>query len=234
MGSEEIEQLNKELEGKSALEILDYFISNYPGKTGFATNMGLEDQIIIQKIHSLQKKIKIFTLDTGRLFPETYELIDKTRSRYKLNIEIYFPDAKAVEEMVNRKGVNLFYESIENRKQCCAIRKVEPLKRALSGLDFWISGLRKEHSPARSNIKTVEWDANNGLVKVNPLIDWSTKECWDYIKEHNIPYNVLHNKGFLSIGCQPCTRAIEEGEDIRAGRWWWEDQETKECGLHKK
>lgn len=230
----QIEKLNNEMEGKTSLAVLDYFVSNFSDKIGFATSFGFEDQVITQKLFSLKKKIKIFTLDTGRLFPETYELIDKIISRYKLNIDIYFPNSSEVETMVNSKGINLFYESIENRKLCCGVRKIEPLKRALSNLDIWISGLRREQSPTRSDMKLVEWDANNGLIKINPLIEWTEKECWDYVKEHNIPYNTLHDKGFLSIGCQPCTRAIEEGEDVRAGRWWWEDPDSKECGLHKR
>lgn len=229
----QIEKLNNELEGKSSLEVLDYFVSHFTDKIGFASSFGVEDQIITQKLFSLKKKIKIFTLDTGRLFPETYELIDKTRSRYKLDIDIYFPNSSEVETMVNSKGINLFYEGIENRKLCCGIRKIKPLKRALSTLDIWISGLRREQSPTRSDMKLLEWDENNALLKVNPLIEWTEKDCWDYVKKNNIPYNTLHDKGFLSIGCQPCTRAIEKGEDIRAGRWWWEDPESKECGLHK-
>jgi len=230
----QIEKLNNEMEGKTSLAVLDYFVSNFSDKIGFATSFGVEDQVITQKLFSLKKKIKIFTLDTGRLFPETYELIDKTTSRYKLNIDIYFPNSSEVETMVNSKGINLFYESIENRKLCCGVRKIEPLKRALSNLDIWISGLRREQSPTRSDMKLVEWDANNGLIKINPLIEWTEKECWDYVKKNNIPYNTLHDKGFLSIGCQPCTRAIDEGEDVRAGRWWWEDPDSKECGLHKR
>lgn len=230
----QIEKLNNELEGKSSLEVLDYFVSHFTDKIGFASSFGIEDQVITQKLFSLKKKIKIFTLDTGRLFPETYELIDKTRSRYKLDIDIYFPNSFEVEEMVNSKGINLFYEGIENRKLCCGIRKIKPLRRALSTLDVWISGLRREQSPTRSDMKLVEWDESNALIKVNPLIEWTEKDCWDYVKKNNIPYNTLHDKGFLSIGCQPCTRAIEKGEDIRAGRWWWEDPESKECGLHKK
>ncbi len=234
MNLAQIETLNHKLEGKSSLEILNYFINKYADKIGFATSFGVEDQVITQMLSLLKNKIKIFTLDTGRLFPETYELMDKTSNRYKLNIDIYFPNSTEVESMVNTKGINLFYESIENRKLCCAIRKIEPLKKALSSLDVWISGLRREQSPTRTDIKLVEWDENNGLIKINPLIEWSEINCWDYVKENNIPYNTLHDKGFLSIGCQPCTRAIEEAEDVRAGRWWWEDPDTKECGLHKR
>ncbi len=230
----QIEKLNNELEGRTSFEVLDYFIRNFTDKIGFATSFGVEDQVITQMLFSLKQKIKIFSLDTGRLFPETYELMDKTTNRYKLDIDIYFPNSSDVETMVNSKGINLFYESIENRKLCCGVRKIEPLKRALSELDIWISGLRREQSPTRSDMKLVEWDANNGLIKINPLIEWTENDCWDYVKENKIPYNTLHDKGFLSIGCQPCTRAIEEGEDVRAGRWWWEDPDSKECGLHKR
>jgi phosphoadenosine phosphosulfate reductase len=229
----QIEKLNNELAGKSSFEVLDFFISNYKDKIGFASSFGIEDQILTQMIHHLQKKIKIFSLDTGRLFPETYDLIEKTRSRYKLDILIYFPNDDDVETMVNTKGINLFYHSIETRKLCCEVRKIKPLHRALKGLNVWISGLRKEQSPTRSDMKLVEWDELNGLIKVNPLIEWSEKESWNYIYENNIPYNILHDQGFLSIGCQPCTRAIQEGEKSRAGRWWWENPDTKECGLHK-
>jgi len=168
------------------------------------------------------------------MFPESYDLLDTTSKRYKVNIEVFFPDSTEVEKMVSDKGINLFYESIENRKLCCKIRKIDPLDRALSGVDFWISGLRREQSITRHDAKMVEWDTNNGKIKINPLIEWSEENLWDYIKEKNIPYNRLHDKGFPSIGCQPCTRAISEGEDIRAGRWWWEDAANKECGLHKR
>lgn len=234
MNLTQIETLNKELTNKSSLEILEYFTKNHTDKITFATALNIEDQVVTHMLSKLKDKIKIFTLDTGRLFPETYELLDKTRNRYKQNIDVYFPNSKEVETMVNTKGINLFFESIENRKLCCGVRKLEPLKRALEGYDFWISGLRREQSPTRSDMKLVEWDANNGLVKINPLIEWSEKDCWDYINEHNVPFSNLHKKGFTSIGCQPCTRAIMEGEDIRAGRWWWEDPDTKECGLHKR
>ena len=157
-----------------------------------------------------------------------------TKSRYKINIDVYFPIAEKIQKMVNEKGINLFYDSVENRKECCFIRKIEPLQRAFKGLDAWICGLRRDQSVTRQDMKLVEWDDNNKLIKINPLIDWSEEHLWDYIKENNVPYNKLHDKGFPSIGCQPCTRAIEKGEDVRAGRWWWENPETKECGLHKR
>jgi phosphoadenosine phosphosulfate reductase len=174
------------------------------------------------------------SLTTDHLVPETYDLIDRTSKKYKVPIKVYLPEAKDVEEMVASKGINLFFDSIENRKLCCSIRKLKPLARAIEGLDAWITGLRKDQSVTRNHLKTIEWDDNNGLLKINPLINWSEQDVWDYIKLKNIPVSPLHKKGFSSIGCQPCTRAIEEGEDVRAGRWWWENPDTKECGLHQK
>ena len=167
------------------------------------------------------------------LYQETYDLLAKTQKRYhNLRFKVYFPDAAAVEEMVQSKGINLFYESVENRKLCCGIRKVEPLKRALAQVDAWIVGLRKEQAVTRGDIQIFEWDAANGKVKVNPLADWTLQHVHDYIKEHKVDVNPLHAKGFISIGCAPCTRAVKPGEDIRAGRWWWENPDQKECGLH--
>jgi phosphoadenosine phosphosulfate reductase len=184
-------------------------------------------------IASLKLPIRIFTLDTGRLFPETYDLIDRTSAKYGISIEICFPDYRQVEKMVSEKGINLFYESIDNRKLCCGIRKSEPLARALNGCSAWITGLRKQQSVTRHNMQTAEWDELHGLIKINPLIVWSEAEVKEYVAKHKIPYNTLHDKGFPSIGCQPCTRAVAPGEDIRAGRWWWEQPDQKECGLHK-
>jgi len=182
----------------------------------------------------IDKSTKIFTLDTGRLFPETYELIHRTNSKYGIRLSVYFPEAGHVEKMVGEKGINLFFESVENRKLCCNIRKLEPLKRAFAGLEVWICGLRREQSVTRHNMQKIEWDEANGLIKLNPLIDWTEGDVLQFIKSHGIPYNPLHDKGFPSIGCQPCTRAIFPGEDIRAGRWWWESPDTRECGLHKR
>jgi len=234
MDSEQINILNQKFRNSSALEILAYFLNSYKNSIAFATSLGAEDQVILQLLSKLKLDIKIFTLDTGRMFPETYDLMDKSQSRFKIPIEIYFPDASEVENMVKEKGVNLFYDSIENRKLCCNIRKIRPLKRALTGIDAWITGMRRSQSPTRTDINIVEWDELNGLIKVNPLLNWGDTEMWDYIKANNIPYNPLHDQGFLSIGCQPCTRAVMEGEDSRAGRWWWEQPETRECGLHQK
>ena len=175
---------------------------------------------------------RIFTLDTGRLFPETYSLIERTNMNYGIKIRLFFPDYREVEKMVSENGVNLFYESVEKRRMCCHIRKLEPLKRAFAGLKVWICGLRHEQSVTRTGNQVVEWDEGNGLLKVNPLIDWTEAQTWEYIKKNGVPYNALHDKGFPSIGCQPCTRAVKPGEDVRAGRWWWESPDHRECGLH--
>lgn len=231
---ENIDGINNLLAGKSAQEVIEWFLREFEGKVAFSTSLGAEDQAITQIIAKVDKAADIFTLDTGRLFPETYDLLDLTSKKYDLKIRVMFPDASRVEEMVNEKGINLFYDSIENRKLCCHLRKIEPLKRAFTGLDAWICGLRREQSITRKDVRLVEWDENNGLIKVNPLIEWTETELWDFIKANQIPYNKLHDTGFPSIGCQPCTRAILPGEDVRAGRWWWENPETRECGLHKR
>lgn len=227
-------KLNELLSSMSAEKVLDYMFKSFKGKVGFSTSLGLEDQVITGMLASIDTKAYVFTLDTGRLFPETYDLLDLTAKKYSININVFFPEATKVQDMVNSKGINLFYDSIENRKLCCHIRKVEPLGRAFAGLDAWVCGIRRGQAPTRKDMKMVEWDNNNGLIKVSPLIDWSESQVWDYIHAHNVPYNRLHDKGFPSIGCQPCTRAILEGEDIRAGRWWWENPDNRECGLHKR
>ncbi len=231
---ESIAALNSRFRDATSFEILEYFLTNYKSHIAFASSMGAEDQVLTEMIASIDKQTRILTLDTGRMFPETYEAIERTNARFKINIEVLFPERHQVEEMVKEKGINLFYESIENRKQCCHIRKMEPLKRALQGLDVWISGLRRSQSITREKLEFLEWDENNGMIKLNPLIDWNEEQVWAYIEAKNIPYNKLHDQGFPSIGCQPCTRAIESGEDVRAGRWWWENPEHKECGLHVK
>lgn len=228
-----VDKLNDLLDSKPAEVVLDYMFRSFDGKVGFSTSLGLEDQVITHMLTSIHKSAYIFTLDTGRLFPETYDLIDLTSKKYDINIKVFFPEAQSVQEMVNEKGINLFYDSIENRQLCCSVRKLEPLKRAFEGLDAWVCGLRKGQSPTRKDIKTIEWDSKNEIIKVNPLINWSLDDVWNYINGHKVPYNRLHDKGFPSIGCQPCTRAVMPGEDIRAGRWWWENPDTKECGLHK-
>ncbi len=227
-------QLNEKIKGKSVAETLKYVSEEFKLKIRFASSMGVEDQVITHFIAENQLPIEVFTLDTGRMFPETYEIIEKTQARYNIKIHIIFPDAQEVEKMVNEKGINLFYHSIDNRKLCCGIRKIKPLKRALEGMNAWITGLRREQSPTRKDMQVIEWDEGNQLIKVNPLLEWTEKQTWDFVNENKIPYNTLHDKGFPSIGCQPCTRAIMPGEDVRSGRWWWENPETKECGLHAK
>ncbi len=235
MDKDLIISLNERFRGRKTTEILTYFLNHFRGRIAFASSLGAEDQVLTHMIAAIDPKVKIFTLDTGRLFPETYDLIERTNSRYKIKMEVFFPDSKKVEPMVREKGINLFYESVENRKLCCHIRKIEPLHRALEGFEMWMTGLRREQSVTRNHFSLVEIDDNNhGRVKINPLIDWSESDIWDYIKKHNIPYNKLHDRGFPSIGCQPCTRAIQPGEDLRAGRWWWEMPEHKECGLHQR
>jgi len=231
---EQVDRLNQRFEQSNPQEILEYFLTHFKDKIAFASSLGAEDQVITEMMASIDPAARIFTLDTGRMFPESYDVIERSMARYKMKIEIFFPEREAVEKMVNEKGINLFYESIENRKHCCHIRKIEPLNRALSGLDVWISGLRKSQSVTRTEIKLVEWDENHSMIKVNPLINWNEEQVWDYIKQKNIPYNRLHDLGFPSIGCQPCTRAVQPGEDVRAGRWWWEEEHHKECGLHVK
>jgi phosphoadenosine phosphosulfate reductase len=234
MTPQDIPYLQSQVEGKTPQEAIAWFLKEFGNKIALSNSMGAEDQVLTDMICKIDKNTTIFTLDTGRIFPETYDLIDRTNKRYGIKIQVYFPKAENVEQMVNKKGINLFFDSIENRKECCHIRKIEPLTRAFKGLDVWICGLRREQSVTRTNVNMVEWDENNGLVKFNPLVDWSEEEMWDYIKANKVPYNKLHDQGFPSIGCQPCTRAIAEGEDIRAGRWWWENPESKECGLHAK
>jgi phosphoadenosine phosphosulfate reductase len=231
---ERINDLNEKFQEATVGEVLSWFLNEFKGKIALSSSLGAEDQVLTEMVTGIDKEATVFTLDTGRLFPETYDLIHRTNTRYGIKIKAFFPEASRVEEMVNNKGINLFYESIENRKQCCHIRKIEPLKRAFKGLDVWICGLRREQSVTRQDMKLVEWDEANGLIKLNPLIEWTEKDVWDYINENKIPYNPLHDKGYPSIGCQPCTRAIMEGEDVRAGRWWWENPDTKECGLHKR
>lgn len=230
---EQVGLFNKQLEHADAGQILKAAFESFGSKVAFASSLGLEDQVITHLIAEHCPDMRIFTLDTGRLFPETYDLIDKTCARYKRKIEIFFPDAESVEKMVKDKGINLFYDSIENRKLCCNIRKTKPLQRALKESKAWITGLRRSQAVTRKELQIVEWDQLNDILKFNPLIDWSEKMVKEFIDKHKIPYNSLHDKGFPSIGCQPCTRAIEPNEDIRAGRWWWELPEQKECGLHK-
>ena len=206
----------------------------FPDAVTFSTSFSMEDQVIAHIILSNNLPIKIFTLDTGRLFPETYSVWMKTNGQYNTTIEAFYPNTTQVEKYVTEKGPNAFYDSVENRKSCCFIRKVEPLQRALKNKDIWITGLRAEHSAARQDLQILEWDEINSIVKYNPLLHWNTEEVKEFVRIHTIPYNLLHDQGFLSIGCSPCTRSVLPGEDMRAGRWWWEDTSKKECGLHAR
>ena len=230
----QIKKIAEEMEDKSATEVLKWAINAYAPKIALASSFGAEDVILIDMMVKINKeKAKIFTLDTGRLNQETYDVMDAIRKKYDIQIEVYFPEQRETEEMVKIKGMNLMYESVENRKLCCEIRKVHPLNRALSKLDGWITGLRREQAITRANIYKLEIDSSHGnIAKINPLADWTNEMIWDYIHKNNVPYNKLHDSGYPSIGCEPCTRAVHSGEDPRAGRWWWENATQKECGLH--
>jgi len=225
-----VEQITR-ISNLPAAEAIAEVCTLFPGKVVFSSSLGQEDQVLTDIIFRNSLSVKVFTIDTGRLFPEVYDLIDRTEARYKNRIDVFFPSAPAVEQFVSTKGINSFYESVDNRKACCHVRKVEPLGRALAGASVWITGLRAGQSDNRKNMPVLEWDEAKQLYKFNPLINWSLDEVLGYINRFNVPYNPLHDKGFISIGCAPCTRAIEPGEDARAGRWWWETSH-KECGLH--
>lgn len=203
----------------------------FPGQVKFSSSLGQEDQVLTDIIARNGIAVTIFTIDTGRLFNEVYETLERTQARYKIPVEVYFPQSAAVEQMVNEKGINLFYESVPNRQLCCNVRKVEPLNRALQNASVWITGLRAGQTQHRTQVPMVEWLPDKKIYKINPLLHWSYDDILQYIKQYNVPYNPLHDKGFISIGCASCTRAIEPGEDPRAGRWWWEASH-KECGLH--
>lgn len=214
-------------------ETLAFLAIEYKDKVIFSTSFGQEDQVITALIAKNNLPITIFTLDTGRLFQETYDVFHKTEKKYKVGIKTYFPETSTVENLLNTKGPNSFYESVENRKECCFIRKVAPLTKALKGNEIWITGLRAEQSENRNDLAVFEYDEKFEIIKFNPLLKWTLKEVEEYLDENNVPQNTLHKQGFVSIGCAPCTRAIAPGEDIRAGRWSWETSH-KECGLHQK
>ncbi len=230
----EIEQLNKRFRDESAQDILEYFLSRYRDKIVLSTSFGAEDQVLTDMALNIDQNLEIFTLDTGRLSESTYRVWSKSQLRYGVKIEPFVPDRAELEGLIESDGVYGFYDSIQKRKECCRVRKIEPLKRALKGRQVWITGVRREQSPTRSDMAIVEYDSTFDLIKINPLLEWSTDMIWSYIKEHNTPYNELHDIGYPSIGCEPCTRAVKSGEDIRAGRWWWEEPEHKECGLHSR
>jgi phosphoadenosine phosphosulfate reductase len=228
-----VENIKQQTEGLEPVEALALLANEFPGQIVFSTSFGWEDQVITHMIFTNNLPIKIFTLETGRLFPETYYVWNRTMEIYGQPIHAYYPNHELLEKMVNAKGPNSFYESVENRKECCGIRKVEPLKRALAGNKCWITGIRAEQSANRQDLGNIEWDEQNNLIKFHPIYSWTLDQVKEYIRVNNVPYNTLHDRGFPSIGCAPCTRAVQPGEDFRAGRWWWEDQSKKECGLHE-
>ncbi|HJP62909.1 MAG TPA: phosphoadenylyl-sulfate reductase [Mucilaginibacter sp.] len=228
-----LENIKQDIDGLEPVEALAALADKFPGEIVFSTSFGWEDQVITHMIFTNDLPIKIFTLETGRLFPETYYVWNRTMEMYGKPIHAYYPNHELLEQMVNAKGPSSFYESVENRKECCGIRKVEPLNRALAGNKLWVTGIRAEQSANRQFMGNLEWDEPHNLTKFHPIFDWTLDQVKEYIRIHNVPYNTLHDRGFPSIGCQPCTRAVQPGEDFRAGRWWWEDQSKKECGLHE-
>ena len=230
--NEHLIEIATEIDAMEPVAALRYLAVRFAGKITFSTSFGLEDQVITDLIFSNHIAIPIFTLETGRLFPETYYVWNRTLERYHQQIKAYFPDGERLSAMVNAKGPSSFYESVDNRKECCHIRKIEPLKRALHGMQCWVTGIRADQSSNRHEMTSLEWDEGNQLLKFHPLFSWSLDDVKAYVKSENLVYNPLHDKGFPSVGCAPCTRAVQEGEDFRAGRWWWEDQSKKECGLH--
>ena len=229
-----IEELNIEFQNSKPEKILEYFITKYGQEAALSSSLGAEDQVLTDMMFKIDKTANVFTLDTGRLNPETYNVMDETNLKYNVKLNVFFPNNKDVEKLYETQGINGHFESIQNRKTCCSVRKMEPLKRALKPLKVWITGLRAAQSVTRTDMPIVEFDRNFNVIKVNPLINWNENDVWKYIKENNVPYNKLHDQGFPSIGCALCTRPVKEGEDIRSGRWWWENPEHKECGLHAK
>ncbi|QBQ41499.1 phosphoadenylyl-sulfate reductase [Sphingobacterium psychroaquaticum] len=227
-----ITEIEQAIENLTALDILQYVDTHYGDRAVFSTSFGIEDQVITHLLGEIGSRAHLFTLETGRLFPETYYVWNRTLERYNLPIKAYYPNTEAVEKMVTTKGPSSFYESVENRKECCFIRKIEPLQRAVRGYEIWITGIRAAQSANREDMNMVEWDEGNKIIKIHPLFHWSQSDVEDFLQTNNVPYNPLHDRGFPSIGCQPCTRAIQPDEDFRAGRWWWEDKSKKECGLH--
>jgi phosphoadenosine phosphosulfate reductase len=231
---DELKLISKEMELKSAEDVLKWALGSYAPRVALASSFGAEDVVLIHLMCRINRaQTRIFTLDTGRLNQETYDVIDEVRKKYDVKVDVFFPQSSKVENMVRNKGMNLMYNSIEDRKLCCNIRKVEPLNKALMGLDCWITGIRREQAMTRNNISKVEIDSSHGnIVKVNPLADWKSDQVWKYVRDNNIPYNKLHDIGYPSIGCAPCTRAVKLGEDPRSGRWWWEVSSNRECGIH--
>ncbi len=229
-----LKELKDQLKGKTIEEVLTLLCSAYPGKVIFTTSLGIEDQVITHKIFINNIDVRVITLDTGRLFRETYDVLSKTVKKYGKKIEVFFPAFEAVEKMVTEKGPYSFYNSVDDRKECCKARKMVPLNRALEGMEVWISGIRAGQSGDRNQLDWIEFDEHKKIIKYYPLLSWSLEDVELFLKENQIPYNTLHDKGYISIGCEPCTKAVKKGEDFRAGRWWWENDGPKECGLHTK
>jgi len=227
-----IQDIKQKTEKVSLVEALKIITKEFSGESIFTTSFGIEDQVIVDMIFKNNINIKVVTLDTGRLFEQTYKVFNATREKYNKEIEVFYPNTQNIEKLVSEKGPYSFYLSLENRKECCNIRKVEPLQRALKGNKCWVTGIRADQSTGRTDMEMIEEDKGYNLLKINPLFDWTMEDVMDYLKKNNVPYNRLHDQGFISIGCAPCTRAVEEGEDFRAGRWWWEQNSGKECGLH--
>lgn len=232
LSQEELSATTQELLEAPAEVVLAWVEQRFGARAAIAASFGAEDMVLIDLARTHAPSVRLFTLDTGRLPPETYEVMDVVRRRYGVEIETFFPERARVESLESTRGYFSFKQSIEARKECCGIRKVEPLRRALAGREAWVTGLRREQSVTRTEVQAVSADADHGLIKVNPLVRWSTKEVWAYIKANGVPYNALHDRGYPSIGCAPCTRAVKPYEDERAGRWWWESPENRECGLH--
>lgn len=227
-----VKELKEKVKDLNDLKFLEYILSFFGDTIEFASSFGIEDQVLTDLLLKIKPDMKIFTVDSGRLPQETYDVIEETRKKYSIDVEILFPDHNHIEEMVNNQGPNLFYENSENRKLCCSIRRVLPSQRKIESIDSWITGLRREQADTRSEIDRVDWDEANQNIKINPLAFWTLDMVWDYAKKHNVPYNKLHDKNFPSIGCICCTGPVKPGDHPRAGRWWWETDEVKECGIH--
>lgn len=232
---EDVAQLNQRFVDSSPEEILAWAVETVPAeRIALASSMGLEDQLLTARLVALDRQIHVFTLDTGRLFPETYELIQKSNGHFGIRIDVRFPEASDVEEMVRVGGPNLFYDSVENRRRCCHVRKVRSLRKVLAGLDAWITGLRRDQAVTRTELLPFSWDDDASNLKISPLWRTTEDEVRRSVRVESIPYNRLHDEGFPSIGCAPCTRAVEPGADPRSGRWWWERDDHRECGIHTR
>ena len=228
-----IKALNEKFRNKTPQDILEWCVEELGQDIALATSFQAQGMVLIDMLMKIDKNARIFTVDTGRLNQETYDVLDAVRSKYNNKIEVLFPDRKEVENMVNEYGMNLFYKGVENRLRCCQIRKTNPLNNYLKTLDGWITSIRREQTSTRAEAEKFELDIlHNNILKVNPIVDWSEEMVWDYINKNKVPYNKLHDIGYPSIGCEPCTRAVEEGGDPRSGRWWWENDSAKECGIH--